>query len=347
MPHAEGAITLTRAAHVALPASALPAWRDDVDAVLQDAAPHGYRELCDRLFAATPYEPRTLCATAALPPGARITRAAQATQAELALQAVQGLSPADGSPCPVAQARLLLYATSSIDVDPYASTVSGLAAQFGASGVPHLAIGQMQGAALDLCAELIDATLTEPGSGALFVAVERWPEPYPRVWDGRLLADGAAALWFVHGRQRGLQYLGSLQQGHDPFVEARWRDGRAEPRIDLAALEAAVGGAIDALLAAHGVGAADLQGWIGGALDPTLDQRLLERLGAGSLPRVRPQAEGGHLGTTTAALQLAQALQGVAGGSVADGSLLLSWNASLGGTVTAALWRACTQGDDS
>jgi 3-oxoacyl-[acyl-carrier-protein] synthase III len=311
--------------------------------VFDDRQAHDYREFCELLFKATPCEPRALCAAGVASPEQVFAQAPTGSQLDLAVQAVQGLSGGNAVPRQVSDARLIIYATSSIDEDPHRSTVSCLAAQFGASAVPHFGLGQLQAASLDVATELIDGSLSEDGACALFVAAERWPLPYPRLWDGRAMADGAAALWFVRGQQPGLHYLGGIQRGHDPFVSAEGGAG-GEPRIAYAAIEDAVAEAVIALLDGQGIGAPDVDGWVCGALDAEMDLRLQQRIGAKPRHRVPAPPDAGHLGTVTAPLLLAELLDQVNTRRIPHGSLILSWNAGLGGTVTASLWRACHEG---
>lgn len=334
----EPVLTVVSAARVVPPACGLADWRREALACWDDPAPQAYRDLCRIAFDGTGLDPRGLCAQAPAD-GADSPRAADSSQLELARSAVQTLQPPWSAGT---QTRLLLYATSGVDEDIFHSTASCLAAELGASAVPHPGLGQLQGASLDLAAALLDQALPAPGAAGLFVAVERWPLPYPRLWGGSVLADGAAALGFVRGHAVGLQYLGGVQHGHDPFVVV---DCARQAGIRRDALEQAAGQAIVALQRAHPDVAVD--GWLGCALDVALDDRLRGRHAPAARHVLAAPPDAGQLGTITAAGALAELHARCAAGLVPHGCVLLAWNASLGGTVCASLWRVNRIGEDA
>jgi hypothetical protein len=125
-----------------------------------------------------------------------------------------------------------------------------------------------------------------------------------------------------------------VQHGHDPFLRVAAPD-RAEILVD--ALEHAAGTAIAALRAEHA--STEINGWLSGALDAAVDARLRARFCPTARYVLGAPTDAGQLGTLAAAGSLAELLAQAADGRVPHGSVLLSWNASLGGTVCASLWR--------
>lgn len=339
----EGGLVLARACGVTPETLAVAQWRSLALEVLASDARYSHVAVCDAMFASTPYSPGQLCARTSMPQASTFGHAPGSFQLDLAREALVGIVREIGRADIAATTRLLIYATSSVDESYFRSTVSNLAVDLGISSVPHFSLGQCQGAALDLALDLIDATLAEVGTSALFVAAERWPLPYPRIWDSAPLADGAAAMMFVRGQHSGLRCLGSVQRGFAPFLShSHDKDGRdeAHPRIDRDALVAAAAETILYLLETRDLAAADLDGWVACALDSAVDEQLRRRISVEEAHVIRPDSGHGDAFSASTPLLLAGLLEQVLAGNVQATGLWLSWNVSLGGMVGASLWEA-------
>jgi hypothetical protein len=358
-------LTVTRARVVRPPEiCTVASWAAEVETSYAGEDRSEERRLAEFWFSQTGHDVAALCrGSSRVPPAAAgFRRARGETQLELASEALAALVSDPG--CLLRRCQLALCSTSSVDASTIFQSLAGwVAGRAGLSRLPHFSVSSLQGASLAGATEILDTMLLEPGAGALFVAVERWALPFPRLWgEATVLGDGAVALWFVRGEDRGLRHLGSVQRSFDPFiVEApdapapEGPDPDGDYRLRVVARARAAGEARsltphwEALLAAatsvvgdclqrRGVGAADLDGWIPSALDGAIEETLRHRLGASAPLAAAPHPGDGYLCAAATPALLADVLDGIGAGPLEDGALLLSWGASLGGAVSAQLW---------
>jgi hypothetical protein len=324
MLRAEPRLTL-RTASVCRPAATqtVGQWLAARTALLAQPQPSVNRRLSGLLAAGAGRTP---------PPAAWQTRfraepeAAQRTLAERALGSL--LASVSVDTC-----TLLLYTAASVDEHVLQAPAGWLASRHGLSSRRHYALAQLEGASMALAVDLIDASLDD-GQAALLVAAEKWPQPFPRcLHDGAVLADVGVALWLARGAAPGLGLLATAQCCVAPFL----RDTAAG--LDTAALLDAAAALVTSTLCEHGIDPAAVGGWLEGGPDLSLEAPLRARCGVRPAYRGRPRADDGYFCSAAAPALCAAALDDIAAGLLADGTLLLSWGASSSGAVGVCLWQ--------
>jgi 3-oxoacyl-[acyl-carrier-protein] synthase III len=320
-------------------------WRDRARVQYAAAEPTPYRGLTEMLFAQMGQRAVWVTQHPHVSPGARYRDAGTQTQAELAHQALATLIESLPDAASLRHCRLALYAAASVDEHFYQSTIGRLAATFGFSSVPHFSIGQLQGASLCAAAELIAAMLPNDGDAALFVCAEKWPTPFPRVCDApAVLGDGAAAMWFERAHRCGVRYAGGKQQSFDPFLARCMHSGEPMPSIAMIDLLDAAADLIANCLEEHDLCRQDIAGWIASGISSQADEALRERLGIAAPLAAKPRIDDGYLCAASSGMSMADVLEHVRRGEIADDALLLSWGASFGGAIGVALWRVARCG---
>lgn len=275
-----------------------------------------------------------------------VTPGAQASQADMAEAAVTGLLQAlPAKPaCGVA-----IYATSGVDENFFQSSLSRVMAGAGLSRVPHFGVAQWQGASWMGAMDMIDAlSAQQEGVGAaMLVCAEKWPLPYPRVLSlPTVLGDGAAALWIdrvgATSEQPALVCLATKLRSHDPYVSMPDVAGQALPVVDRTRILADARALMAELLQEQDVQPGEVQAWLPSGLSADWDQALQASLGLEGLlvPGACAVAEPAWLGTAAGPVAIERLLGAMRAGQVKDGTCLLTWGLSLGGTVGVALLQA-------
>lgn len=333
-------LMLVRASSVVPERMSIVDWQEGAMRALAGADGSGYAQMCDSLFGPTPFELRALCERSVPDPGTAFGVVAQGHQLDLARRAVAGLLRGEDGANPRLDARMLVYATNSIDEHYFRSTVANVAVDLGLASIPHFSVGQAHGSALDLAIGMIGGALAQNAASALFLAAERWPMPYPRAWGFAPLSDGAAALVFSAAPgAAGLQHVDSVCRGSRPFLSTPCPGGPA-PLIDRERLRAEALEAIRELLDRQSVGGDELEGWLSCSLDGTLDGVVRGDM-APAVPHVIGHgADAGDAASAAPPMLLASLLDLVLARRARAGGLWLSWSVALGGTVSASLWRA-------
>ncbi|MCP3102886.1 hypothetical protein LZ198_28815 [Myxococcus sp. K15C18031901] len=361
---AEAPLTLTWARVVRPPDVVdVPQWARAAEAEYGTAEVSPDRTTAEFLYSQLGLDAKELCERAAAhaPEGRRFRISRSATQAELTQQAVLALAEALPLKDMVARCGLVVCSASSLDSSSvFHSMIGGVTGAVGLSKVPYFSVAQLQGASLAGAIDIVDAMLTKPGSGALFLAVERWPVAFPRYWEPAVpLGDGAVAFWLTRGEGPGLRYVGGAVRSFDPFVretpvevrpippiqmpglpvlQAPAREpGRAAPTptFDTEAMLDAATSVLRDFLQEQDVSGKDLSGWVASGLRPDVDQRLRERLGI-EAPVIAPPEDDGYWCAAAAPALLARLVDG----AQSPGGLFLSWGMSYGGSVGTQLWRA-------
>ncbi|MEM7676930.1 MAG: hypothetical protein AAF449_13080 [Myxococcota bacterium] len=369
-------LTLSRA-HVVRPeeVSTVDDWLSEVDSEYRMQHPSTERGLAEFLFAQTGHQARSVCTGAnssALRQFPGFRRARQQSQADLAGQALDALISSLSSEDAIKRCEVAVFTGASLDDSTmFQSLATRLADKVGLIKLPHFSVAQLQGAALAGATEIIEAMVANQDSAAVCIAAERWPVSFPRSWGNMtLLGDGAVALWFERTNQTGLQYLGSAQRSYDPFIRMpgvdindltpqtddfadamdRYRlddnrEGAAADAIlevSVPSLVAATVEVIQACLSDYGLSASDIGGWIPSGISPELEEVIRDQVGVSVPLAVQPQKDDGYWCSAAAPAMMAEVLGQLSAGYISDGTIFLSWGASLGGSASAQLWRATT-----
>ncbi|KFE69497.1 hypothetical protein DB31_6472 [Hyalangium minutum] len=342
------------------------------------------RATAEFLYSQIGHDPLAHCRrgvdSVALPRGQRFRFSRAQTQLDMACQAVAALGDVLPKKELAARCGLVVCSATSLDESGlFHSMIGGVTGAVGLSRVPYFAVSQLQGASLAGAVDIIDAMLTQPGSGALFIAVERWPIAFPRVWSAStVLGDGAVAAWFTRGEGPGLRYVSGVVRSFNPFIHELPVEVRPLPAIEIRGIASPSGdGAgvkkaatprgdrssspgdpraerpvtidsealFDAAVAVlmdflRKEGVAPSQ--LSGWISSCLDFDLDQRLRERlgvQAPVVAPREDDGYWCAAAAPALVAELIDGAHGGRVSEGDMFLSWGMSYGGSVGAQLWR--------
>jgi hypothetical protein len=168
----------------------------------------------------------------------------------------------------------------------------------------------------------------QPRAGALFVAAEKWPVPYPRVLsNGIVLGDAAVALWIVRaGDMPGLQVIGHALHSCDPCLDFR-------QLIELATE------AVSCCLRSNCVDKGDVSGWICSGLDACLDHEVRRRLELVPALIAGRNEPGGYLSAAAIPIGISEILEHPQGGRGRRDGVIVALGVSFGGSIGVLLLR--------